>query len=93
MAFRIQDLMMDVRPGARAACDGYQMANPECTCQITVRPEREIGTPPDDELEDGPDDPEQGSDDSSDGPPEKSAHAAGLALLRAQLQHNLGLGA
>lgn len=92
MAFRLQDLMMDVRPGARAACDGYQMANPECTCQITVRQEREIGAPPDDETEDGPD-PEQGSDDGCDGPPEKSAHAAGLALLRAQLQRDLGLRA
>ena len=85
MAFRIQDLMMDVRPG------GYHMANPECTCQITVK-QREAGTLPGEEPEISPDDPEQGPDESPDCPPEQSALAAGLAQLKAQLRRDLGLG-
>lgn len=99
MAFRIQDLMMDVRP--------FHMANPECTCQITVKPgvQREPGTPPGEEPgghrtwkcpggPDGPDDNPACVDTvlpSRDCPPGRDARA-GLAMLRAQLRHDLGLG-
>jgi hypothetical protein len=94
VAFRIQDLMMDVRPArAQGADDGYQMANPECTCQITVKTgaQREAGMLPDEEPEVSPD-PEQDSEESPDCPPEQSALAAGLAQLKAQLRRDLGLG-
>lgn len=37
MAFRIHDLMTDVVP--------YQMANPRCTCQISVEIQREPALP------------------------------------------------
>lgn len=37
MAFRIQDLMTDVL--------SYQMANPRCTCQISVEIQGEPGLP------------------------------------------------
>ncbi len=47
MAFRIQDLMMDVVSGGAGRADrGYRMANPECTCQITVKPNQRPGDPP-----------------------------------------------
>lgn len=87
MAFRIQDLMMDVRPG------GLQMANPECTCQVTVRPEiQQVPEEPlDEETEKEPEIP----DDPSDGcdTDRLDALAAGLAQLRAQLRQGLGQGA
>ena len=84
MAFRIQDLMMDVRPG------GLQMANPECTCQVTVRPEiQQVPEEPlDEETEKIPDDPSDGCDTDR-----LDALAAGLAQLRAQLRQGLGQGA
>ena len=101
MAFRIQDLMMDVRPG------GWQMANPECTCQITAKPgaQREPATAPDDDP--GPrgfpgrgrgipdDNPafEDTALPSDDCPPDREALAAGLAALREQLRRDLGQGA
>ena len=102
MAFRIQDLMMDVRAG------GWQMANPECTCQITAKPgaQREPATLPDDEG--GRDFPGRGRhrgipDDnpafedtalpSDECPPDREALAAGLAALREQLRRDLGQGA
>lgn len=99
MAFRIQDLMMDVRPG------GFQMANPECTCQITAKTgaEREPGLggdPGDDHPGRGrgiPDDNPVFDDTAppSDAcPPEGlGALAADLAVLRALLRRDLGQGA
>jgi hypothetical protein len=100
MAFRIQDLMMDVRPG------GWQMANPECTCQITAKTgaEREPGPGEDP----GPGDhPGRGRGipdgnpalpdtvpPSADCPPARvGALAADLAMLRAQLRRDLGQSA
>jgi hypothetical protein len=79
VAFRIQDLMMDVRPG------GLQMANPECTCQVTAKQEiqQEPETPFDEEPDSSGDDLEEGVD----------ALAAGLDELRAQLRRDLGQGA
>lgn len=100
MAFRIQDLMLDVRPG------GWQMANPECTCQITAKTgaERQPG-----QGDDPGDHPGRGHgrgipddnpvfDDTvppSDAcPPEGlGALAADLALLREQLRRDLGQSA
>ena len=84
MAFRIQDLMMDVRPG------GWQMANPECTCQVTAKTggQRKPGPGRDPDGNPGLDDTVPPSDDC---PPEGlGALAADLALLRAQLRQNLG---
>ena len=92
MAFRIQDLMMDVRPG------GWQMANPECTCQVTAktggqrdpgdRPGRGRGIP---DGNPGLDDTVPPSDDC---PPEGlGALAADLAVLRAQLRQDLAQSA
>ncbi len=72
MAFRIQDLMMDVRPG------GLQMANPECTCQVTVKPE----------IQEEPETPSDGEPDSSGDDLEERLDA--LAQLRAQLRRDLG---
>lgn len=89
MAFRIQDLMMDVRPG------GLRMANPECTCQVSARPE--IQQEPEVPAEE-PDSPciESTWQDTlplSGGLPEQvDALAAGLAQLRAQLRRDLGQG-
>lgn len=94
VAFRIQDLMMDVRPG------GLQMANPECTCQVTVKPgvERQPATPPAEEPGRGPR-PGKGKPEAPDGPlcqdsalpPGKGRRnrmdaLADFALLRQQLQ-------
>lgn len=106
MAFRIQDLMMDVRPGGPG---GYQMANPECTCQITVKPgvQREPETSP---AEDPGPPPGKGPRipdgnpacvdtvlPSGDCPPRRNAlrrnAAADLAALRAQLRSGLGMDA
>ena len=101
MAFRIQDLMMDVRPG------GYRMANPECTCQITVKPgvQREPGTLPAEDPEPGPPpgkgpripDGNPACQDtilpSGECPPRRDALAVDLAALRAQLRSRLGLDA
>jgi hypothetical protein len=86
VAFRIQDLMMDVRPG------GYRMANPECTCQITVKPEvqEEPELPP---AGDGDCGDSFGDQDIPDECPldEVDALAADLTALRAQLRQHLGL--
>jgi hypothetical protein len=89
VAFKIQDLMMDVRPGAPG---GYRMANPECTCQITVKPE----------VQEEPELPSAEEGDCGDGfadqdttgecPPDQvDALAANLTALRAQLRRHLGL--
>lgn len=100
MAFRIQDLMMDVRPG------GLQMANPECTCQVTVKPgvQREQ-QPAEDPYADPRPEKGHGVPDgnpacrdtvlpSGDCPPDRiKALAADLAVLRAELRQGLGLGA
>jgi hypothetical protein len=45
VAFRIHDLMTDVLP--------YQMANPRCTCQISVEIQGEPGLP-DEQLDNTP---------------------------------------
>ena len=97
MAFRIQDLMMDVRPGGGdRACQGYQMANPECTCQITVKP----GAPAPPPVKD-PGHKPPGKDPGRPGnkppckntvvpsrecPPVRGASAADLAELRERLR-------
>ena len=97
MAFRLQDLMMDVRPG-------YQMANPECTCQITVRPD--VPKPPDPPGKGpghgpghgpGKDPGRPGGDPckntvppSRECPPARGALAADLAALKEQLRRLSG---
>jgi hypothetical protein len=92
VAFRIQDLMMDVRPA------GYRMANPECTCQITVKqpgvqrpddpPGRGPGGKPDkDPGRPGDVPPCKGTVvPSRDCPPTRGALAADLEALRSQLR-------
>ena len=98
MAFRIQDLMMDVRPG------GWQMANPECTCQITAKTGGQRKPGPGGDPGDRPGggrgipDGNPGLDDtfppSDDCPPARmGALAADLVALRAQLRRNLGQSA
>jgi hypothetical protein len=92
VAFRIQDLMMDVRPG------GLQMANPECTCQVTVKPD--VREPEEDHPHPGkgpgvPRDNPACRDTilpSGECPPDRKAFAAELAVLRAELRRDLGQG-
>lgn len=85
MAFRIQDLMTDVL--------SYQMANPRCTCQITVEIQREPALPgeepenlPNQEL-----DCHETLLPSADCPAEEemTARAANLAALRSELHRAL----
>lgn len=77
MAFRSQELMMDVsRPG-------FELANPECTCQITAG---KPGQPPPDVFACTP----------SPGDPPTTPYDLGsrpdrLQLLREQLRHDLAL--
>jgi hypothetical protein len=84
--------MMDVRPG------GFQMANPECTCQVTVKPgvQRESTNGPGKDP-DAPDDNPDGEDTvlpSRECPPDPmKTLAEGFAQLRAQLLRDLGQGA
>jgi len=91
VAFRIQDLMMDVRPAA------YQMANPECTCQITVkpgvqRPEDPPGRGPGQKPDKDPGRPADAPPckgtvvPSRECPPARGALAADLEALKGQLR-------
>lgn len=94
MAFRLQDLMIDVLPG-----HGFRLANERCTCAISAGgpgAERESEMPPAEEPEgiqgDDPayEDPLLPSDDC---PADAlSAVAADLVALKAQLRQNLALG-
>lgn len=96
MSFRIQDLMMDVLPGG-----GYQLANPECTCQITAKQpglQREPGEEPDKPGR-GPGIPMDNPAcqdtilPSATCPPDAlTDRAADLGALKAQLRRDLGLG-
>lgn len=100
MSFRIQDLMMDVLPGG-----GYQMANPECTCQITAK-QPGVQRQPETAPEEPGDKPGRGPGipmdnpacqdtilPSGECPPDAlSALAADLVALKAQLRRDLGLG-
>ena len=88
MAFRIQDLMTDVL--------SYQMANPRCTCQITVEIQREQGQPgeeaenfPNEEL-----DCQETLLPSADCPADEelASRAANLVALRSELQRALHAG-
>jgi len=91
VAFRIQDLTMDVRPAA------YRMANPECTCQITVKPgvQRPGDPPPRGPGGKPGKNPDPPADNppckgtvvpSRECPPARGALAADLAALKDQLR-------
>lgn len=95
MAFRLQDLMIDVLPG-----QGFQLANERCTCAISAgggpEAERESEMPqaeePEGIREDNPawQDPLLPSDDC---PADAlTALAADLVALKAQLRRDLVLG-
>ena len=96
MAFRLQDLMIDVLPGP-----GFRLANERCTCAISAggggpEAERESEMPPAEEPEgiqgDNPACQETFLP-SDDCPVDAlSALAADLAALKAQLRQNLELG-
>lgn len=88
MAFRIQDLMVDVLPG------GYQMVNPRCSCQISAEIQREPALPgeepenvPNQEL----DCQETLLPPSADCPADEEllARAANLVALRSELRRAL----
>lgn len=87
MAFRIQDLMTDVL--------SYQMANPRCTCQITVEIQREPALPGE-ESENLPNEDLDCQDTilpSADCPTEEEeellSRAANLVALRSELRRAL----
>jgi len=99
VAFRIQDLMMDVASGGADRGDrGYRMANPECTCQITVKPGQRPGDPPgkDPGHKPGKDPGRPGDDPPCKGtvPPSRECpparRAADLAALQEQLRRLSG---
>ncbi len=96
MAFRIQDLMMDVRPGG-LQMGGLQMANPECTCQVTVKPGvQRMPEPLDPRKGPAPEDepPCEDIPRSRECPPDSlKALATELAVLRNQLRRDLGQSA
>lgn len=82
MAFRIHDLMTDVL--------SYQMANPRCTCQISVEIQGEPGLP-DEQLDNTPNeelDCHETLLPSADCPADEelTARAANLAALRSELR-------
>lgn len=95
MAFRLQDLMIDILPG-----QGFHLANERCTCAISAGGQRapETGL---DEPGDGPGRGRIPTDNpacvdtllpSGECPPEAvDARAAGLVALKAQLRRDLGL--
>jgi hypothetical protein len=94
MAFRLQDLMIDVLPG-----HGFRLANERCTCVISAGApgaERESEVPPAEEPEGIPVDDPAYQDPvlpSDDCPADAlSALAADLVVLKAQLRRDLGLG-
>lgn len=87
MAFRIQDLMTDVFPA-------WQMANPRCTCQITMEIQREPALPgeepenlPNEEV-----DCQETLLPSGECPADEEMLAAGLAVLRSELHRALHAG-
>jgi hypothetical protein len=106
VAFRIQDLMIAVRPGGAGAAGGYRMANPECTCQITVKTggaQRQPDTRPEKPGRRPDGAPGVPADNpacvdtvlpSGDCPPgARGARAADLAALQRELRRSLGAGA
>lgn len=105
MAFRLQDLMIDVLPG-QGFQPGFQLANERCTCAISAGApgaQREPGTGPAEEPGDKPGrGPGVPMDNpacvdtilpSGDCPPDApTARAADLAALKAQLRRDLQPG-
>lgn len=92
MAFRLQDLMIDVLPGP-----GLRLANERCTCAISAggpEAERELEMPAEEPEGIQGDDPgcQETFLPSDDCPPDAlSARAADLVALKAQLRRDLGL--